>query len=71
MAYRKTVTLDRQDNGPDAAPLWMVRPGTRAGAWIWFEEEHVPGWAREVGKRVIVERLPGQRRPGWRIVAPA
>lgn len=70
MPYRKTVLIERRDNGPGVGPSFCVRPGSRSRGRIWWRSEDLPEFAHE-GGRFVIERIPGGWRPGWRVIEPA
>ena len=39
MAYRRTVLIAMQDNGPGVPKSYFYNPGTRSRPIIWFAEE--------------------------------
>lgn len=63
MPYRQTVTIER------SGLSYCVRPGRRSGKWIWWSEADMPEFAK-AGGRFVIERIPGQLRPGWKVIAP-
>jgi len=63
MSERRIVKLERLVVHGPGRDRWFIRPGSRRGAWTWFDPGQVPYVdAREA--TFEIERVPG----GWKVL---
>lgn len=63
MSERRTVKLERLVMDGPGQDRWFLRPGSRRGAWVWFDPGEVP-FVDARAAWFELERVRG----GWKVL---